>query len=127
MAKEKRQPLTTESEIIKRKSRQLDQLEQESDQEHPLREGPHTLGFEDADDPDHYGPQDQFGDVDGQDPYSNLDEQDAEVPADDLDDLDQSLYGLAEPLARPGDVSRQGSDKDRQGTRRSQDQQGYQQ
>ena len=104
--------------------------------------------------PDGYGDQDQFGDVDGQDPYSNLDDtsdlddasdlgdtgnpddtsdqDDTENPGDTaggegLYDLDESLYGLAEPLAKPGDVSRKGSDKDRFGTRGSQDQYGYQQ
>ena len=92
--------------------------------------------------PDGYGDQDQFGDVDGQDPYSNLDDTSDLDDASDLDDtenpgdtaggeglydLDESLYGLAEPLAKPGDVSRKGSDKDRLGTRGSQDQYGYQQ
>lgn len=127
MEEEKKQPLNTQSDIIEQKSRQLDQLERESDAERPPAEGPHGLGVEDADDPDHYGPQDQFGDVDGQDPYSNLDDQVAETSGDDLDFPEQGLYGLAEPLAREGDVSRQGSDRDREGTRRSQDQQGYQQ
>ncbi len=95
--------------------------------------------------PDGYGLQDQFGDVDGQDPYSNLDENErqediedalhtqetgegtGETPGGDgLSDLEDTLYGLAEPLAKEGDVSLQGSNKDRQGTRGSQDQYGYQ-
>ncbi len=37
------------------------------------------------------------------------------------------LYGLAEPLAKPGEESRKGSQRDRYGTRISQDQSGYQQ
>ena len=71
-----------------------------------------------------YGYQDQFGDIDDQDPYNNLDEPDLDQRSSEED---AGLYGLAEPLAGPGDRSRQGSDKDRAGTERSQDQQGYQQ
>jgi hypothetical protein len=94
--------------------------------------------------PDGYGPQDQFGDVDGQDPYTNLDESEeenledalhteetgegtGETPGGDgLFDVEETLYGLAEPLAKEGDVSTQGTDRDRLGTRGSQDQYGYQ-
>jgi hypothetical protein len=82
-------------------------------------------------DPDNYGPQDQFGDLDNQDPYSNLYDEDAEnemnAASDGPDDPEAGLYGLAEPLAQPGDESRKGRDKDRYGTRGSQDQYGYQQ
>lgn len=104
--------------------------------------------------PDGYGLQDQFGDVDGQDPYSNLDEDEDENEDEDEDDreemedalraeenpegdgesaggeglydLEESLYGLAEPLAKEGDKSRKARDKDRKDTRGSQDQYGYQ-
>ena len=104
--------------------------------------------------PDGYGLQDQFGDVDGQDPYSNMDEagdddrnedEDEEEEMEDvlrsddtgedsgesaggegLDDLDESLYGLAEPLAKGGDRSLKARDKDIKDTRGSQDQYGYQ-
>ena len=103
--------------------------------------GPHGDYVED-DDPDSYGPQDQFGDVDGQDPYNNLedDEQvdesagsengdmgasmagaedlEGATPAGEgLDDLEDTLYGLAEPLAKPGDISNVGSNKNRYGTK----------
>ncbi len=78
-------------------------------------------------DEDEYGLQDQFGDLDDQDPYSNLEDEDQEsTPAGEDPDPD-ALYGLEEPLARSGDVSRAGSDKTRDGTRISSDQQGYQQ
>ena len=100
--------------------------------------------------PDGYGDQDQFGDVDGQDPYSNLDEDeegdadeeeevedvlrsgdseegtDESAGGDGLADPDESLYGLAEPLAKEGDVSKKARDKDCKDTRGSQDQYGYQ-
>src|SRR5438067_10863396 len=91
--------------------------------------GPHGLDIEDNTAPDGYGDQDQFADVDDQDPYSNLyDEDPGSTPGgEDLSDQDQDLYGLAEPLAKPGDESRKGSNKNRFGTRMSQDQQGYQQ
>ena len=91
--------------------------------------GPHGEYADDDTDPDGYGPQDQFGDLDDQDPYSNLYDEDTGESAggEGLHDVEDTLYGLAEPLAQPGDVSRQGSDKDREGTRISQDQQGYQQ
>jgi len=123
--------------------------------------GPHGLSNEEAENaPDGYGNQDQFSDVDGQDPYNNLYDEDsvstsAEEAADDANfgstpaeeeeedrddadlgstpaeedaaDVNDGLYGLAEPLAKPGDISRQGSNKDTKGTRISQDQQGYQQ
>ncbi len=79
---------------------------------------------DDAVDRQEYGYQDQFGDVDGQDPYNNLDESTID---DTSEDEEEGLYGLAEPLAQAGDRSRKGSDKDRYGTERSQDQQGYQQ
>ena len=69
-----------------------------------------------------YGDQDQFGDVDNLDPYSNLYNEDpGSTPGGD------GLYDLEEPLAKPGDVSKKGSDKDRYRTRWSQDQNGYQQ
>jgi hypothetical protein len=90
-------------------------------------------GTESADsavNPDQYDAQDQFGDVDGQDPYSNLDSQHPEnrpTPrGDGLEDIEETEYGLAEPLAKPGDKSKKGRDKDRLGTRGSQDQYGYQ-
>ena len=131
--------------------------------------GPHGLSNEDAENaPDGYGNQDQFGDIDGQDPYTNLNDTatnldasdadtddtktdadlddtatDTEAAADlgdptigtqnktpigeDFSDVSDELYGLAEPLAKEGDSSRQGSNKDSKGTRISQDQQGYQQ
>lgn len=103
--------------------------------------------------PDGYGVQDQFGDVDGQDPYSNLDEDEDKNEDEDQDDreemedalrdeeneedgesaggeglhdVDESLYGLAEPLAKEGDKSRKARDKDCKDTRGSQDQYGYQ-
>ncbi len=81
---------------------------------------------------DEYGAQDQFGDVDGQDPYDNLDDE-SENPenrptprGDGLEDIEETEYGLAEPLAKPGDVSEKGRDADRFRTRGSQDQYGYQ-
>ncbi|GHO52356.1 hypothetical protein [Ktedonobacter robiniae] len=87
-------------------------------------------------DPDGYGLQDQFGDLDNQDPYSNLTEgtEDERPENDDVcGDQDmlhtatgEPLYGLEEPLAKPGEESRQGSDRDRYGTKGSQDQYGYQ-
>jgi hypothetical protein len=77
-----------------------------------------------AADRQNYGYQDQFGDVDDQDPFNNLDEPDLDNRS--LEE-DEGLYGLAEPLAGPGDHSRQGIDKDRAGTEQSQDQKGYQQ
>lgn len=95
--------------------------------------GPHGDDTDDEvnTDPDNYGPQDQFGDLDNQDPYSNLYDEDAEnetnAASNGPDDPEAGLYGLAEPLAQPGDESRKGSDKDRYGTRGSQDQHGYQQ
>ena len=122
--------------------------------------GPHGLSNEDAENaPDGYGNQDQFGDVDGQDPYSNLNEEAPDVDEADADlndtstdteaaadlgdpatgtenstpggdgiyDVSDELYGLAEPLAKEGDSSRKGGNKDSKGTRISQDQQGYQQ
>ena len=79
---------------------------------------------DDVVDRQNYGYQDQFGDVDGQDPYNYLDE--AEIEDTSLDEQ-EGLYGLAEPLAQAGDRSRQGSDKDSVGTESSQDQKGYQQ
>ena len=91
--------------------------------------GPHGQYIDDDTAPDGYGDQDQFADVDGQDPYNNLyDEDPGSTPAgEDILDPDQELYGLAEPLAKPGDESRKGSDKNRFGTRMSQDQLGNQQ
>ncbi|HYK84683.1 MAG TPA: hypothetical protein VEV19_04910 [Ktedonobacteraceae bacterium] len=92
--------------------------------------GPHGISSERAENaPDGYGNQDQFGDVDGQDPYNNLYQKPpVRTPkGDGLSNIDETLYGLAKPLAKPGDKSRQGSDKDAAGTRMSQDQQGYQQ
>ncbi|HJT59074.1 MAG TPA: hypothetical protein VJ761_21385 [Ktedonobacteraceae bacterium] len=79
-------------------------------------------------DPDGYGPQDQFGDLDDQDPYSNLEDTDPGESAggEGLYDVEDTLYGLAEPLAKPGDESRKARDKDLYGTRGSQDQYGYQ-
>ncbi|HZS76030.1 MAG TPA: hypothetical protein VFA41_05400 [Ktedonobacteraceae bacterium] len=86
--------------------------------------------------PDGYGLQDQFGDVDGQDPFTNLDEAEEKGEEEEPDesaggdgtyDLDDTLYGLAEPLAKPGDLNRRESERDLFGTRRSQDQDGYQQ
>lgn len=83
--------------------------------------------------PDQYGNQDQFGDVDGQDPYTNVDDEDDEKPenrptprGDGLEDIEETEYGLAEPLAKPGDRSYKGKDRNRWGTRGSQDQYGYQ-
>lgn len=86
--------------------------------------------------PDDYGPQDQFGDLDNQDPYSNLDEEsESEEPqsADQRGDQDylhtatgEPLYGLEEPPAKPGERSEQHRDRDRYGTKGSQDQYGYQ-
>lgn len=71
--------------------------------------------------PDGYGDQDQFADVDGQDPYSNLNDDDpGSTPGG------EGLYGLEEPLAQPGEQSLKGRDKDLYGTRGSQDQYGYQ-
>ena len=91
--------------------------------------GPHGQYIDDNTAPDGYGDQDQFADIDGQDPYSNLNDEDpGSTPAgEDLSNPDEELYGLAEPLAKPGDKSQKGSNKDRFGTRMSQDQQGYQQ
>lgn len=76
---------------------------------------------------DEYGLQDQFGDLDDQDPYSNLEDEDQNMTTAGEDPDPDALYGLEEPLARPGDESRAGSDKTREGTRISSDQQGYQQ
>ncbi len=90
-----------------------------------------TIDDEVNTDPDNYGPQDQFGDLDNQDPYSNLYDADQEnetnAASNGPDDPEAGLYGLAEPLAQPGDQSQKGKDKDRYGTRGSQDQYGYQQ
>lgn len=96
-------------------------------------------GYENSDDdaaetaPDQYGDQDQFGDVDGQDPYTNLGDEENEKPenrptprGDRLEDIEETEYGLAEPLAKPGDRSYKGKDRNRWGTRGSQDQYGYQ-
>jgi hypothetical protein len=69
-----------------------------------------------------YGDQDQYGDQDNLDPYSNLYNEDPGSTAGG-----EGLYGLAEPLAKKGDVSKKGRDTDRYGTRQSQDQNGYQQ
>lgn len=128
MPEQKRQP-DTQADIIERKSKQLDKLEQESDEERPGNPRSYGPGTDNEGDPDQYGLQDQFGDVDGQDPYSNLDDQEPADTSEDEDryDEEQGLYGLAEPLANEGDVSKQGGDKNRYGTRQSQDQQGYQQ
>ncbi|HZU68473.1 MAG TPA: hypothetical protein VFA09_14445 [Ktedonobacteraceae bacterium] len=94
------------------------------------RFGPHGLdrGDEEHIAPDGYGPQDQFGDLDDQDPYSNLENTDpGESPGGEgLYDIEDTLYGLAEPLAKPGDESLKERDKDSFGTRGSQDQYGYQ-
>jgi hypothetical protein len=48
---------------------------------------------------DQYGAQDQFGDLDDQDPYSNLyDEDPGSTPGGEgLEDPEDVLYGLAEP------------------------------
>lgn len=146
MSEQNKQPLDTQSDSIEQKSKQLDQLERESDQERPTvgesvnvysNQGLHSETADDEvnddaftgneDDPDQYGSQDPFGDVDGQDPYDNLDDEDAQPSEEEAFEQEEGLYGLAEPLAREGDVSRQGSDKDRYGTERSQDQQGNQQ
>ncbi len=78
-------------------------------------------------DEDEYGLQDQFGDLDDQDPYSNLEDDEQERTSAGEDPDPDALYGLEEPLAREGDSSRAGSDKTRDGTRTSIDQQGYQQ
>jgi hypothetical protein len=85
-------------------------------------------GEDENTDPDGYGPQDQFGDLDDQDPYNNLEDTDPGESAggEGLYDVEDTLYGLAEPLAKPGDESRQERDKDLYGTRGSQDQYGYQ-
>lgn len=87
--------------------------------------GPHGE-YDEPGDPDDYGPQDQFSDVDGQDPYNNLrDEEPGEsAGGEGLYDLDESLYGLSEPLAKPGDLSMQGDNKDRYGTRGTQNEYG---
>ncbi|GCE48998.1 hypothetical protein EI42_01511 [Thermosporothrix hazakensis] len=83
--------------------------------------------------PDQYGPQDQFGDVDNQDPYSNLDQEDTlaeeEEPSTDPRGEDptrtptgEEPYGLDEPLAKPGQRSNVGRDRDKYGTKGFQDQ-----
>jgi len=93
-------------------------------------QGPHDIDIEDNTAPDGYGLQDQFGDVDGQDPYSNLDEEQPGITLGGTDnsyDPEETLYGLAEPLARPDEKSTKGRDKDKAGTRISQDMTAYQQ
>ena len=89
--------------------------------------GPYTEDEENTD-PDGYGPQDQFGDLDDQDPYNNLEDTDPgeSTGGEGLYDIEDTLYGLAEPLAEPGDESRKETDRDVFGTRGSQDQYGYQ-
>lgn len=91
--------------------------------------GTHDLDIEDNTAPDGYGLQDQFGDVDGQDPYSNLDDEEPGMTTggDGSYAPEETLYGLAEPLARPGEKSTKGRDKDKGGTRISQDMTAYQQ
>ncbi len=134
--------------ILEEKSRQLDEIERETDAEQATRQGalqgysnrgPHTNTMDDQNDPDGYGPQDNFGDIDGQDPYTNVgsdhdnnqgiySQNNDSVPAgENLYGSDEDRYGLDEPLAHEGDISRQGSNKTRHGTRISQDQQGNQQ
>lgn len=88
---------------------------------------PHSQEAFGLSDEDEYGLQDQFGDLDDQDPYSNLEDEDQESTTAGEDPDPDALYGLEEPLARSGDESRAGSDKTRDGTRISSDQQGYQQ
>ncbi len=78
-------------------------------------------------DRDEYGLQDQFGDLDDQDPYSNLEDNEQDMTSAGEDPDPDTLYGLEEPLARSGDESRAGSDKTRDGTHISSDQQSYQQ
>lgn len=92
--------------------------------------GLHDLDIEDNTAPDGYGLQDQFGDVDGQDPYSNLDNEEPGITMGGADNSyapEETLYGLAEPLARPDEKSTKGRDKDKGGTRISQDMTAYQQ
>ena len=92
--------------------------------------GPHGPYTEDEDntDPDGYGPQDTFGDLDDQDPFNNLEDTDPGQSAggEGLYDPEDTLKDLAEPLARPGDANRKDADRDLFGTRGSQDQYGYQ-
>ncbi|GCE23974.1 hypothetical protein [Dictyobacter kobayashii] len=76
---------------------------------------------------DEYGLQDQFGDVDDQDPYSNLEDDQPEKENAGEDPDPDALYGLEAPLAGPGDVSRAGSTRTRQNTRINADDQGYNQ
>lgn len=92
-------------------------------------QGTHDLDIEDNTAPDGYGLQDQFGDVDGQDPYSNLDDEDPGMTpgGDGSYDPEETLYGLAEPLATPDEKSTKGSERDKEGTRISQDMTAYQQ
>jgi hypothetical protein len=52
---------------------------------------------------DQYGAQDQFGDVDNQDPYSNLyDEEMADTAGGEgIENAEGALYGLAAPTGEP--------------------------
>jgi hypothetical protein len=71
----------------------------------------------------------RFGDINNEDPYDNLEDDDpaGSTPGGEgLYDLDQRQYELEAPPAHPGDVSRQGSDRNRYRTRVGSDQEGYQ-
>ncbi len=86
-----------------------------ADDQDPLADVPDT-GHE------QYGEQDQFGDIDNEDPYSNLyDDDPGSTPGG------EGLYGIEDPLAQPASESDQGSSRNRYRTRVSQDQQGNQQ
>lgn len=72
--------------------------------------------------------QDQFGDLDDNNPYTNLSETEPEKVNASVDPDPDSLYGLEEPLAEPGaDNNQQLRHRDRAGTRISMDQLGNQQ
>ena len=71
--------------------------------------------------------QDQFGDLDDNDPFTNLNETEPEKTNADLDPDPDDLYGLEEPLAKPGDTNRTLRHRDSQGTPVSMDQLGNQQ
>lgn len=86
-----------------------------ADDEDPLADTPDT-GHE------QYGEQDQFGDVDNEDPFSNLyDDDPGSTPGGD------GLYAIEDPLAQPASPDKQESNRTSYGTKTSQDQQGDQQ
>ncbi|GLV55255.1 hypothetical protein KDH_21020 [Dictyobacter sp. S3.2.2.5] len=78
---------------------------------------------------DDYGLQDQFGDIDGQDPYSNLDDSDGESQETTagVDPDPDALYGLEAPLAGPGEHNRTTSSRTDKNTRINPDEHGYNQ